>query len=224
MIHKIIQYISLFKQINVVRFLYLNFICKSVVRLDNSKIIPYKNAVLDLSRDSIIYLSGGDIEVGCDLMNKSKTETRIRMREGAIWCSVGGCKISYGSTIEVLSDAVLECGYFTMNSNSTMIVAEKVSFGEDVMIGRNVVIYDSDYHQIVNNQGQVMNYSAPVVIESHVWLATNVMILKGTIVGMGSVIGANVTVSGRIPKHMIVTSESKYILRKNDGSWNRKFL
>ena len=55
------------------------------------------------------------------------------------------------------------------------------------MAGRNVVIYDSDFHTILNTQHELMNPDAPVTIGDHVWLATNVTVLKGSSIGSGSV-------------------------------------
>ena len=70
-----------------------------------------------------------------------------------------------------------------MNSNSAVVVAERIVFGRDVMIGRNVVVYDSDHHQILNEAGEVTNRPEPVIIGDHVWLATNALVLKGVTIG-----------------------------------------
>lgn len=222
MIQRIVQNIKLLKKINIIQFFFLNYFCKSVIRMDNSKIIPYKNTIIDIEPGAKIYLSGGDIEIGCDLLKKSKMETRIRLREKSLWSSFGGCKISYGSTIEILQDAIFDCKFFTMNSNSTIIVAEKITLGRDVMIGRNVVVYDSDHHQILDKNGEIINYSKPVVIGDHVWLATNVLILKGTSIGSGSVIGANSIVSSAVDEKTIYGMEQKKYIRKDYRNWDRK--
>ena len=222
MVDKIVKYIHFLKSIDIFQFFYLNYFCKSVIRIDESKIIPYKNAVIDIASSSKIYLGEGDIEIGCDLLRRSKSETKVRMREQAIWISTGGCKISYGSTLEILQNAVLDCKYFTMNSNSTLIAAKRITLGQDVMIGRNVIIYDSDYHQIVNENGKIVNPSQPVTIDNHVLLATNVMVLKGVTIGAGSIIGANVIVNRSISENMILNVEYKLRQRENTGRWDRK--
>ena len=222
MIHKIVQRVQFLKRTNIFQFFYLNYFCKSIIRTDQSKIIPYKNSVIDIAPGARIYVGGGDIEIGCDLLHKSKAETRLRLRERAVWSNCGGCKISYGSTVEILKDGFFDCKYFTMNSNSTVIVAEKIVFGNDVMIGRNVVIYDSDHHQIIDEEDKVTNRPAPVVIEDHVWLATNVLVLKGATIGKGSVVGANSTVSKRIGSHIIANGEHRLRIKENGGKWDRK--
>lgn len=222
MVQKLFQHVRFLKNIDIFQFLYLNYICKSVIRTDQSKIIPYKNVVIEISPTAKIYVGGGDIEIGCDLLKKSKEETRVRLREYSTWNSNGGCKISYGVTLEILKNALLDNKYFTMNSNSTIIVAGRITVGQDVMIGRNVVIYDSDHHQILNDKGEITNFPAPVYIEDHVWIASNVLVLKGVTIGSGSVISANATVNKTINKRVIFGTEHKVFEKKEFGIWDRK--
>lgn len=222
MIKKIVQLVRFIKEINFFQYLYLNFFCKSIIRIDQSKLIPYKNSIIDIASDARIYIGGGDVEIGCNLLRRSKEETRLRMRESALWSIYGGCKISYGSTIEILKNAFFDCKYFTMNSDSTVIVAEKIVFGKDVMIGRNVVIYDSDHHQMIDEGGRVINPPNPVVIGNHVWLGTNVLILKGVTIGDGSVVGANSIVSKRVESYVIYSNEYKSRVKENSGKWDRR--
>ncbi len=219
---RIVEYIKFLRKLNILEFFYLNYFCKNVIRTDKHKIIPYKNTVMDLEADSRIYVGGGDLEIGCDLIHKSKSETRIRLRKNAIWSSCGGGKISYGTTIELLKDAVFDTGYFTINSNSTLISAHRMCFGSDVMISRNVVIYDSDFHTITDEKGVAINKSEKVVVGDHVWIAANVIVLKGTNIGAGSIIGANTTISGNIPENCTCYTDFTRKIRKNKGIWKRK--
>lgn len=175
MIRRLIHYIRFLKKVSVFQFFYLNYFCKSIIRIDSSKIIPYKNTVIDISRSARIYLGDGDIEIGCNLLKKSKTETRVRLRENAIWSSVGGCQISYGSTLEILSDAIFDSGYFTMNSNSVIVVGNKVVFGKDIMVARNVTILDSDFHIILYEEKNRENKDG-IKIDNHVWIGANLVL------------------------------------------------
>lgn len=220
---RLMQHVRLLAQVNKMQFFYLNYFCKNVVRSDRSKIIPYKGSVIELGKKSKIYLSNGDIEIGCDRLKKSKIETLIRMRDGSEWKSEGGCKVSYGCTIEIFSGAIFQNKYYTMNCNSVAVVSNRVSIGQDVMIGRNVVIYDSDFHQILNNKREVINQSRPVEIGNHVWVGVNVTILKGTMIGSDVVIGAQSIVSGKVDSNTIYQIRREKVERAEYGSWNRKY-
>lgn len=222
MITKIVNYVKFLKKVNVKKFFYLNYICSSIIRVDKSKIIPYKNAIIDIEKSAKIYLANGDLEVGCDRLNGANVETNVRLRARAVWGSDGGAKIAYGTTIEILDSAVLNSKFFTMNSNSTMIAAKRIDLGDDVMIGRNVVIYDSDYHQIINEQKEIINSNEDVKIRDHVWVATNSLILKGAQIGSRSIIGANSVVKGVIPCETMYYMENRFVLREKYGDWKRE--
>lgn len=219
MVRKLLQKLDFYRRIRLFRYLYLNFICKNVIRTDRSLLIPYKGAVIDIAPDAMIILGGGDVEIGCDLLNGSSTETKVRLRGNAVWSNEGGCRVSYGATIEVLSGGILASQFFTMNTNSVMIAAKNITLGHDVMIGRNVVIYDSDHHVVRNAVGMTVNPDAPVVVRDHVWLATNVTVLKGTVIGSGSVISANSAAQGMIPADSLYKAGN---VRENYSSWSRE--
>lgn len=219
MIQKIIQRIKFYREICFFRYLYLNYFCKNVIRTDQSRIIPYKGCILDLAPGSKIYLGGNDMEIGYNRLNGAKIETPIRLRENAVWNCEGVCKVFYGATIEVLHNAMLDSQYFTMNGTSVLIVAKKIHLGQDVMVGRGVVIYDSDHHTIQNCQGEVTNPDASVSIGDHVWLTTNVTVLKGSSIGSGSIVAANSVVHGNVPANALYQSGK---IRENYGTWNRK--
>ncbi len=221
MIQKIIQRLKFYRSIRFCKYVYLNHFCKSVVRTDQSRIIPYKSAVLDLEAGSKLYVGGGDLEIGCDRLRGSRAETRVRLRENAVWSSEGGCRLSYDTTVEVLSGGLLDSQFFTMNTGSVLIAAKAISLGRDVMIGRNVVIYDSDHHTICNDKQETTNPDAKVSIGDHVWLATNAVVLKGTVIGEGSMIAANAVVHGTVPPDSQYMVKTMPVIREHYGAWNR---
>ena len=219
---RLFQYFSFLKKVNIIDFFYLNYFCESVIRTDHYKLIPYKNSVIDISKNAKIYIRGGDIEIGCDLLKKSKAETRVRLRENAIWSSKNGCKISYGTTLEILDNAILNSGYFTVNCNSVIVVAKKMYLGQDVMIGRNAVLYDSDFHQMLDKKGKTLNPASQVKVGSHVWIGANSTILKGTMIGQNSVRGANAVVNGEVPEKVIFNIKREKFVRNEFEKWDRK--
>ena len=213
--------LELLRKINLLKYLYLNYFCKSVERKNHARIIPYKHSVIEFEKGSRIIVSG-DIEIGTNLIKGSKAETRVRLRKNAIWNAEECCSLSYGTTLEVLDNGVLNTKYFTMNCNCTMIVASKIEIGHDVMIGRNVTIYDSDYHQIVNSLGKVLNNPKPVLIGNHVWLGTNSIVLKGSIVGKNSIVSAFAVVSGKVEPNVQYIPEIPKREIAVDGIWKRE--
>lgn len=218
MIRKIKQRLKFYASIRLIPYLYWNYFCKHVIRTDRSRVIPCRGAVLALEPGAKLYLGGGDLELGCDRLKGSRAETLVRLRRDAVWSIEGGCRISYGATIEVLSGGLLDSQFFTMNSGSVLIAAKRIQLGRDVMIGRDVVIYDSDHHSIRDPRGELKNPDAAVTIGDHVWLATRVMVLKGSAIGPGSMVGAGTTVRGTVPAGALCQADR---IRHHFGAWDR---
>lgn len=65
---------------------------------------------------------------------------------------------------------MFESKFFSANTGSVIVVGKHIYLGHDVMMGRNIVIYDSDFHSIPGSDGNPVNYSKDVTIEDHVWL------------------------------------------------------
>lgn len=209
-------------EIDKEKYLYLNFFCKSVIHKGNGKIIPYKNSVIDIQDTSRIIIEGdADFEVGTNVFKGSKAETLIRLGRYAIWVIKHGGYFFYGTTLEVKENALFESGYFSANSGSVIIAAKHICFGEDVMIGRNVMIYDSDFHQILDAEYEQVNSPQDVVIEDHVWLTANINVNKGVRIGQGSIIANQTVVNKDVPAYSLVAGQSVGKVIKQGVSWSR---
>jgi len=210
--------ILFYKSIRLFRYIYLNYFSKNVERRGQGKIIPYKNAIIDLEPNSKIILYDKELEIGSNKLRYSKAETYIRLRKNAIWEVKNGASISYGATIEVLYDAVLDTCFFTMNSFSVIICAKNIVIGDDVMIGRNVTVYDSDFHKIQNNLKEV---SQKVYIGNHVWLTSHVTILKGVTISDGCIVGNHTVINKNIEANQLVTSNIAQVVRREKIEWRK---
>lgn len=218
---KIKNKIRFFKKIDIIRYIKLNFCSSQIVRQGKGKVIPYKGAIIDLDKTAKIYIEEGDVEIGTDKLKGAKTETYIRLQKNAIWRAKKGCKISYGSTIEVLESGQLNTGYFTMNSWSTLIIKKQVNLGQDVMIARRVIVFDSDFHSIVDAKGKEINYSKEVTIGNHVWIGANSVILKGVRIGENSIVAANSLITKEIANNTLVGEKAECIILKEQIDWRR---
>ncbi len=209
-----------FTKISLIKYIYLNYLCRNVVRNGSGKIIPYKNSCIELGKSSKITLYDGSVEIGRGKIKGSKKETYLRLRENAVWIVHESCDISYGCTIEILANAIFETYYFTTNCNTTIISKKKIYIGHDVMIGRNVIIYDSDFHNIYR-ENSLINKSEEIKINNHVWIATNSVVLKGVEIGEGAVIGANTIVTNDVNEKNLVLSQYKKQVLNTDIRWER---
>lgn len=90
--------------------------------------------------------------------------------------------------------------------------AASVDIGEDCLIASDVKIYPTDFHPIFAD-GERINPPAPVRIGRHVWICENVMVLKGTTIEDGAVIGAGSIVARNVPRRALVAGNPARILR-----------
>lgn len=215
----LINKIRFIHQISFFKYIYFNYISKNIKRKGKGHIIPYKGAVIDIAEDAVINLFGGDLEIGCNKLKKSKSETYVRLRNNATWNIFESCSLSYGATVELLDFAIMESKYFTVNSNSVIVIAKKITIGKDVMIGRNVTVYDSDFHSINNTTHD--NYSSPIQIGNHVWIASNCTVLKGVKLHDGCVISANSILLNDVYEKQLVGNNIEQKVIKENIEWKR---
>lgn len=209
--------------INKEQYLYLNFDCPNIIHKGKGKIIPYQNVILDLKPYAQITILGDrDFELGTNLFVGSRAETLVRLENGAEWKIKNGGYLFYGTTLDIKPNACFETGYFSANTDSVLVIAKKVTLGEDVMIGRNVTIYDSDFHQMVDEDGNQINNPLEVKIDDHVWLTANINVNKGVHIGQGSIVVSQTVISKDIPAYSMVAGQSAGRIIKNDICWSRK--
>lgn len=209
-------------EISLAKYLYYNYFCKNIIRTNGAKLIPYKGAILDLDKTARIYLDGKDLLIGVNKLKHSKAETHIRMSENAKWFCNNGAHLFYNTVLEVKEGALFESGFFSVNGGSVIIAHKHIKFGEDVMLGRNVIIYDSDFHQLRDKFEVVTNLPEEVIIEDHVWLTSNIEVLKGVHIEKDSLVAAYTTVTKDIPEHVVVAGGSSGKVISNYINWNRE--
>lgn len=129
----------------------------------------------------------------------------------------------------VLGDRIVSDGRTVIiaGPNSDLSIGNRVYFNEDAMIscmdsvtiadgckfGPNVKIFDND-HRFDAVDGVSANLAtAPVTIGRNCWLASNVVVLRGTSIGDHCIIGANCVVKGSVPAGSIVTQARELSIR-----------
>jgi acetyltransferase-like isoleucine patch superfamily enzyme len=113
-------------------------------------------------------------------------------------------------------NALLVVGDNFRMSGGSISVTEKITIGNNVLVGANTTIMDSDFHPSHPeersrnpNQGQ----STPTVIGDDVFIGANSFILRGVTVGSRSVIGTGSVVTADIKPGSIVFGNPARILR-----------
>lgn len=184
-------------KIDLLKFIYYNFFCRSIIRIGKAKLIPYRGSIISLSKESRVKLSA-HLFLNNGRIKKSKQESFLVLNGKSVFVVKGNTFVRYGSTIQVNDNAYLESGGFTCNVGLNIQCNKQIVIGNDCMIGRNVIIYDSSYHPSGTSSDNLIVTEKPVSIGNHVWLGTYSKILYGSEVGDGSIVGIGTTVCGSI--------------------------
>lgn len=114
-------------------------------------------------------------------------------------------------------NAVMKIGdYFSMTGGG-IIVADHIRIGNHVTVGANTTICDTDFHPLRSSErlkDPNRGATAPIVIEDHVFIGMQCLILKGVTIGEGSVIGAGSVVTKNIPPGVIAAGNPTRIIRE----------
>lgn len=112
--------------------------------------------------------------------------------------------------------AILEVGANFGMTGGTICVAERITIGDNVTVGANVTIIDTDFHPLNSDArrlGDEGAKSSPVVIENDVFIGMNSLVLKGVIIGEGSVVGAGSVLTQSVPAHVVVAGNPARVVR-----------
>lgn len=123
--------------------------------------------------------------------------------------SIGKKVVSDGRCVIIADEkANITIGDSVYFNENMMISAKKsISIGNECKFGPNVKIFDNN-HRFNKEQGVLNEHtSEAVTIGNKCWIATNVVILKGTTIGNNCIIGAGCVVKGNVPSYSIVTQE-----------------
>lgn len=126
-------------------------------------------------------------------LNSGLRHNLIGRQQNCIFWVEGDLKI--GNNVGMSSTAII-CNY-------------KITIGNNVVIGGNTVIYDSDFHHLdplIRNNSKLDKISAgkaAVFIGDNVFIGAHTTILKGVVIGKNAVIGACSTVTKNIGENEV---------------------
>lgn len=155
---------------------------------------------LEIMPDGYIYM-GSDKGVKCEILIENQGKL-----------VVSGIVTIVGTDVWILEKACLSIGSMFINKGGMIECACHISIGHDCIIGRDVLIRDSDGHVVDNNPDKM---TIPVIIEDHVWIGSKAMILKGVHIGKGAIVAAGAVVTRDVPAGCLVAGVPAKVIREN---------
>ena len=105
-------------------------------------------------------------------------------------------------------------------SSSVIWAHKSIKIGNNVMIGGNVIIMDSDAHSMNYlhrrdlSVDKLHKVDSEVIIEDDAFIGMNTIILKGVTIGARSIIGAGSVVVNSIPTDCIAAGNPAKVIKK----------
>jgi len=176
-----------------------------------------------------ISLNGSDVKVGKNLSIKGeiiiKNRGKIILGNNVLinnhsrYNPVGLPHEAILATLN--SQAIIEIGDRVGISGASIVAAQKVVIGDNVLIGGGVGIWDTDFHPVSLQQRLIDQTSeaksSPIYISDGAFIGARVIILKGVSIGKGVVVAAGTLVNSDIPDyHIAYGNPMKF--KKNEGT------
>ncbi len=135
-----------------------------------------------------------------------------------------GDKARFSPHFSILVDSsIIEFGDgFTCNNGCSFSSMHGIKFGDNCLVGGNVVVRDSDGHKVIHyDKSDFLGRDEKVEIGSHVWICNNCSILKGVVIGNDNIISYNtMCIKSVTEEHCIIGGHLGAVFKRNI-SWER---
>jgi acetyltransferase-like isoleucine patch superfamily enzyme len=194
-------------ELNLTKFLWLNFI-----KRHNGWFLPYKKGYYNIHKTAKIIIDKKSIFSFNHGWKNEPFKGYLMMEEGSQLIVHGNFSIRPGGRILITKNATLELGSGYINNNVLIYCSQRIKIGNQATIALNFNIRDTDSHVILD---QHYCSTKPIEIGDHVWIGTNVTILKGVKIESGAVIGANSLVTTNVSEKTLVAGVPAKVKREN---------
>ena len=161
---------------------------------------------------------------GFRIGNKSLIRLPLSIKGGSNISIGSNCFIGKNSRIYCYKYLPLLCGNveigdnFNAQRNMYISSLEKITIGNNVLVGSDVMIIDNDHVVKPGIVGFFGFITEPVIIEDNVWIAEKACILKGITVGKYSIIGASSVVTKNVPPYSMAVGNPARVIKKYNMS------
>ena len=114
--------------------------------------------------------------------------------EGSGKCSFGhGCRLCVGKKANLYIGEA-----FSNTAEMTIVCMDEIHIGHHVTTSWNTLIMDTDFHATQNTITKEWHpFQSPIYLGNNVWICTRAVILKGSKIPNGCIVGANAVVTGK---------------------------
>ena len=174
--------------------------------------------LLYLKKNKILYGKNLTINGRLNISGNISIGNNVTINSGKMYNKIGGQTNTFLITS---NNGRIIIGDNVGISNSTVISHERVTIEDDVMIGGNCKIYDTDFHSIKYEhrieKPDIHINKKKVLIKKGAFIGAHSIILKGVIIGEKSIVGAGSVVTKSIPDNEIWAGNPAKFIKKIEG-------
>lgn len=188
----------------------INIGCKLKINVGNESIVSIADKCVFSENFSVIARNLNE-----NKYSKIRIEENCRFISGRI-ASFGG-RINLGSDSSFGKDFVCASGY-----DMTVNIGTKCMFSHEIYVyaGDGHTLFDTKNNKVINSVSSMRQSKKEIVIGEHVWVGLRSIIMNGTDIGSGSMLGAVSFVKSKYPNNCMVAGNPAKILKKNIA-WSR---
>ena len=98
-----------------------------------------------------------------------------------------------------------------------------ITIGMNCMLSDHLQIWSTDSHPIYDADMNIINPSAPIIVNDGAWIGSCATVLKGVTIGEGAIIGMNSVVTRDIPAHSICVGNPAKVVKSN-VTWRCEYI
>lgn len=206
--------------INIIKTIIFNFYYLSPKVAIHFPILIYRRSRLQKMKGKISIeapIATGMLKIGpYSLGTQDCLYSRTIWEVSGLLIIKGKANIGRGSKISIGKEGILTLGNkFTITGNTEIICQKEITFGDDCLLSWDILMMDTDFHHVLNREGEKMNSPKPIKIGNHVWIGCRNTILKGVSIANNNIIAANSTLTHSTTNENCIIGDNGKILKTN---------
>ena len=208
--------------VNWIKTIYFNFHYLKFTQAIFFPIIIYRNTKLARMDGNVVVdenIKWGGVRIGQYGVGTLdvKYNRTIWQNAGTV-VFLGKAHIGSGSKLSINNGGMLVFGDdFCITGGSQIICSKEISFGKGCLLSWDILIMDTDFHNVITADGEIINPPKAIKIGDRVWIGCRNLILKGVNISNDVVIGASSKITKNIdtPNCIVGGVDKQYIIKNN---------